>query len=57
MKKEKFKRVRVLCSEDSLRDVLAALLSGNFKSEVPAAKTRPRLISGASRATTLMKNP
>ena len=57
MKKEKFKRVRVLCSEDSLRDVLAALLSGNFKSEVPAAKTRQRLISGASRATTLMKNP
>ena len=24
----------MLCSEDSLRDVLAALLSGNFKSEV-----------------------
>ena len=38
MKKEKFKRVRVLCREDSLRDVLAVLLSGNFKSEVPAAK-------------------
>ena len=30
MKKEKFKRVRVLCREDSLRDVLAVLLSGNF---------------------------
>ena len=57
MKKEKFKRVRVLCSEDSLRDVLAALLSGNFKSEVPAAKNEAALISGASRATTLMKNP
>ena len=25
MKKEKFKRVRVLCREDSLRDVLAVL--------------------------------
>ena len=43
MKKEKFKRVRVLCSEDSLRDVLAALLSGNFKSEVPAAKNEAAL--------------
>lgn len=41
--KEKFKRVRVLCSEDSLRDVLAALLSGNFKSEVPAAKNEAAL--------------
>ena len=43
MKKEKFKRVRVLCSEDSLRDVLAVLLSGNFKSEVPAAKNEAAL--------------
>ena len=43
MKKEKFKRVRVLCSEDSLRDVLAALLSGTFKSEVPAAKNEAAL--------------
>ena len=42
-KKRKFKRVRVLCSEDSLRDVLAALLSGNFKSEVPAAKSEAAL--------------
>ena len=37
MKKEKFKKVRVLCGEDSLRDVLAVLLSGNFKSEVSEA--------------------
>ena len=43
MKKEKFKKVRVLCREDSLRDVLAALLSGNFKSEVPAAKNEAAL--------------
>ena len=43
MKKEKFKRVRVLCREDSLRDVLAVLLSGNFKSEVPAAKNEAAL--------------
>ena len=43
MKKEKFKRVRVLCREDSLRDVLAALLSGNFKSEVPATKNEAAL--------------
>lgn len=41
--KEKFKRVRVLCREDSLRDVLAVLLSGNFKSEVPAAKNEAAL--------------
>ena len=43
MKKEKFKRVRVLCRDDSLRDVLAVLLSGNFKSEVPAAKNEAAL--------------
>ena len=33
----------MLCSEDSLRDVLAVLLSGNFKSEVPAAKNEAAL--------------
>lgn len=33
----------MLCREDSLRDVLAVLLSGNFKSEVTAAKNEAAL--------------